>query len=801
MKELQDRTQGWVAGVILSLASDVQIQHVKRPSRDTHVLFDYFATEVLHQQGPSDQELLLKLALLPSMTTSTATAFTRNPQAGPILERLAKRGYFTERRKEAEVHFQFHPRFREFLRTFAQVHWEPSQWKKIQEQAAAFLESKGLLEDAMALYEELKQWEKLLKLVLLNAPNYLAAGRVRTLTAWLDRIPKKLSDENPWCRYWKAACVMTIDPEASVPLFEEAFERFQRVQDQVGILMAWCGVVQAIQITVCQFSRLDPWIDFLENYLESHPEFPSKELEIRVAGAMFGALLNHRFNHDSIKKWEQKVRENIFLLPDVMTQAQFVWQVYNYRTWSADYTLVQQLLDQLNKKLEEQPDVINARSLYYALQGDLSWMKVDSERCLHCYRQAQQLIDPKTAPQFDIWTSCSGAAGYVLSGQIVKAQEICENIYSKYRFAPGMGGVFANYFMAWMKRLAGDLPQAMRCVEQALEHQAKVEISFFENVIRTFKVQLHLDLQEWDQANSEQHQVKRSVLSNQYQWIGFIDGIGKARLALLQGHHEQFRQAIANVLRLSKEYGCMFWIGMIPEVMSVLCNQALVENIEESQTLKIISALRLSPPPEGGSSKWPYPIRIKSLGDFEVVMAQNQTMRLSNLTKRQLLFLKVLLAFGGIKVPQDRIADILWPDAEGDRAYRFFIVMLTRVRAVLGTKQAILLEDGLVSLNLGYCWADVMVFQQRLRQADKKWEEGKIEESLYYYEQARELYGGIFLPHDMEATWAESAREQLQNRYQLVVDRLRVGYEQNGQWGKAVEVLEQAEQITDHGMR
>jgi len=43
-----------------------------------------------------------------------------------------------------------------------------------------------------------------------------------------------------------------------------------------------------------------------------------------------------------------------------------------------------------------------------------------------------------------------------------------------------------------------------------------------------------------------------------------------------------------------------------------------------------------------------------------------------------------LIAMGGRQVPQTRLADLLWPDAEGDAAYRALITTLQRLRRLIG---------------------------------------------------------------------------------------------------------------------
>lgn len=67
----------------------------------------------------------------------------------------------------------------------------------------------------------------------------------------------------------------------------------------------------------------------------------------------------------------------------------------------------------------------------------------------------------------------------------------------------------------------------------------------------------------------------------------------------------------------------------------------------------------------------------------------------------------------GQKVPASRLADMLWPDAEGDKALQNLKVALHRLRR-LGCREGdepvnwVHVKQGRVSLVRGLCWVDVL---------------------------------------------------------------------------------------------
>ena len=379
---LQEHTQGWMGGVILALAQAGEIGKRAPDTSDTSVLFDYFATEVLQQQAAQEQEWLLTLSALPSMTRGMAAALTGAEKAGALLERLARRGYFTERRKDVELQYQFHPRFREFLRAYAQEHWEAEKIHDLQEQAATLLKAEGRREEAMALYVENQQWTEFLNILLPAAPQYMNQGKVQTLAAWLMQIPKDIVAAAPWCQYWQATCVMTTNPDSSVPLFERVFHRFEAEGDQTGILLAWCGIVDAIQLSFRQYSRLDAWVKTLEDFQDAHKEYPSQEIEIRVKATLFSALVS-RFGvlikgddtSPEFLKLTKEIEEFLHQIPDITIRTQLAWHLWKFYTWKGDLVAARSVLANLSLPIRCYPQATVAHLIFHGMAGFQGWLR------------------------------------------------------------------------------------------------------------------------------------------------------------------------------------------------------------------------------------------------------------------------------------------------------------------------------------------------------------------------------------------------------------------------------------------
>lgn len=107
----------------------------------------------------------------------------------------------------------------------------------------------------------------------------------------------------------------------------------------------------------------------------------------------------------------------------------------------------------------------------------------------------------------------------------------------------------------------------------------------------------------------------------------------------------------------------------LPRVTAFLCAKALEYNIETEHVKKVIKTRSLAPGEKAlHLETWPRPVHIRTLGRFEICR-QGQPVSFPRKPKQKPLeMLKALISLGGGPVSQDRIADILWPDMDGDKA-------------------------------------------------------------------------------------------------------------------------------------
>ena len=133
----------------------------------------------------------------------------------------------------------------------------------------------------------------------------------------------------------------------------------------------------------------------------------------------------------------------------------------------------------------------------------------------------------------------------------------------------------------------------------------------------------------------------------------------------------------------------------------------------------MIRMFRLKPP-AGAPDLWPRPIRIHTLGRFEVLVDDKRLEFSRKVPKKTLALLKALVAYGGQEVSEQLLCDALWGDEEADAAGQALGITVVRLRKLLGSNEAVVQQGGKVSLDRSLCWVDAWRFEERVAHMDDR---------------------------------------------------------------------------------
>jgi DNA-binding SARP family transcriptional activator len=225
----------------------------------------------------------------------------------------------------------------------------------------------------------------------------------------------------------------------------------------------------------------------------------------------------------------------------------------------------------------------------------------------------------------------------------------------------------------------------------------------------------------------------------------------EAWLASKEGKAHESTGLLRQSLALARKANRRYFLRLAADrALLPLLERALKEGIEVDLVRELIRTFRLVPGKQAPDN-WPWPVKIVTLGRFEVLVNDEPIQFARKTPRKVLLLLKAIVAQGGRDVPEQALCDALWGDEEGDAASHALDMTIARLRKLLGTPDAIIQQGGKVSLNTERCWVDAWVFESNLGKA--------VDRPLL------DLYGGAFLPEDTAEPWSFAMRERLRGKF------------------------------------
>lgn len=260
--------------------------------------------------------------------------------------------------------------------------------------------------------------------------------------------------------------------------------------------------------------------------------------------------------------------------------------------------------------------------------------------------------------------------------------------------------------------------------------------------------------------------------------------LAESQFAFDRGDNAGGTDLLRHAMALGRERGyanAYFWA---PTVMARLCVKALEAGIEVEYVQNLIRNRGLLPDlPPYDCGRWPWPLKILTLGRFELVKEREPLEFPVKAPRKMLSLLKVLVAFGSKGLSEEQLTDAIWPEAEGDLAHQAFATILHRLRQLLGNEKMIQLRKGHLRLDSCLCWADAHAFEDILERS----EASEASDSMALLEKAIALYAGPFLGGEDSEPWAISYRERLRSKFLRAVGKLGHSLEKNRELEKAID--------------
>jgi len=812
-EELNDRMDGWMAGVMLMIGGGGPEGFAPGGHGDTTgvtagetpgELFDYFAAEVWGRIDEDLRNFLMKTSYLPAMTSKMAGELSGNVNAGSILSDLSRQNLFTVKFKRSPVQYQYHPLFTDYLKARALEHFTAEEFGNLQTAAARILAGSGQVEEAVRLLIDAKAFPNAVELILSQAQGMVMQGRVQTLMGWIEALPEQLMNEIPWLSYWMGVCCFQMARPDTREWLIKAYSGFKEKGDKAGSFLSLAAICEVSLYLWQGFDEVDHWTDELKQLLEKDDELPSPEIEGMVVSAVLASLAYKRPYRQEIRPWEKRASNIAMETPDVGLCIKINSVLSHYYSWigafdkfTACLRLVKQKGERKDASHFEQINIFLFESIY-------NWMTGEIESSTECADRGLELADYTGIHVLTPFLFCQKIYEALSSEKTEDASVFIERYRGMFHPANQIQSAHYHFFAGWLALVQGDLRQAISETEISERFAVEANLPFPMAIAKLGLANTSIEMGDHDRAGKALNEVYVIAGRMESSHLKFLCQTGWAYLALKKGDEKSLRQHLELMMAEGKTYvfsNPHFWR---PPMMSQLCAKALEYEIEVNYVRDLISKRNLIPPEDSlqDLDSWPWPVRINTLGPFSLIRDGEPVRFSGKAQKRPLELLKALIALGGREVSTNKLMDNLWPDSDGDLAQNSFNTALHRLRKLIGIKDAITLQEGRLSLDPRYCRVDLWAFEEACEAADAAFRDsdpkgdhpGNAFPALAG--KALDLFGDQFLPDDLKQ-WAISPRERTRIKYSRVATRLGRYLEERDDIDKAIDCYLKALDIDD----
>ena len=796
------RVGGWAAGFMV-LLSQSDPSSVAPESVTT--LFHYFEHEVLNLTPDDIRPFLWKTALFQNFSPEMAECLTARKDATTILRDIVSGNYFLQVSQSPDPVYHFHDLFRDYLLDYGRRN-HAEEWRSAALHAANILSDSGEPEAAANLYIELADWESLGQLVNRHGGHLLQRGSHRTLARWLSLLPGELMDQQPWLRYWDGCSRLATNPKQARELLRQAFTSFVQDGERSGALLTWAAVCQAYWIAFDDMRPLASWLAELDTLWPGREPALPQEIETQVAIGAFLCLIVARPNDSALDYWDKRLMRLLECShnPDLNSMAatllmfHFVWTV-------GDRGRARMLRDVLRAAESSQtiaPMILVITSSWgdfsyeYGFGGSLS-------SCLESLHAARKIAAMRGVHLYDATLYGGMAYCHLTSGQIEEARRVLDLMGESLNWERTYDAGFYLWLREWEAWLDGRYTEASDLGRQ--EHAIADRFGMMHPwpMSHLAAAQIANSLGRRSQALRHLAEIGRWARHTQSRIGTYLRGLALAQFSLESGRRARTQRILRATLSLGQVEGYVGPPFFRPSDMTKLCAEALSAGIENDYITRVIRSRELpAPKTMEFKERWPWRVKVCLLGEFTLVMDGRPYVSARKAQQKPLELLKVLVALGGEAVPWEQLADILWPNVEGDLAASNFKTTLSRLRKLLGQHEFLLVREGVLSLNRKHCWTDVWRFTELAREIESAAlpngdavlaarTEALVQRLCFAYPRPL-LCGG-------REDWIAPIRRRLHNRYARCIEKLARLMERSEAHELAADIRASALRLNDTG--
>ena len=711
------------------------------------------------------RHLLERTAFAPHITAALAVELA-GEEAAAELEPLAARGLLRRIASDGRTIFEAHGLVRHGMQTLLRKRHGDAEVQQIALATAAALRRHGALEDAFALMIERDAPQAAAVLEIL-AERYARNGQAALLSRSLAQLPAGIADRNPWLCFWAGQALLGVNEKAARGWFEKSYVGFEGATDRAAMRLAAACVVTAFGLEYDDIRSMDEWME-RHSRAGGHEAVPfgcAHEASLCL-GAMCSVIARGcyppGFNAPALVARLGVLVDDpsAWLTPDQPVEAARLLIDHARIFTTGEQARATIVATRAHAEREGTSALQRARWWLSAARAAVEDAKHEAAEEFRA--KARSLVEDigSRALAFELGMVEVNAASKrknldAMAARLSQLEEIAST-------APPAQRAEHARFTARVLLLQGHAGEGLRWADAAF---ATAELAgYMAGSMRMYQLERIYALAANDRLSEAiaLNDAMLKALDGRQRDAALAIGAALHCLRDEDGGTEQLRRAFAH----AAQAGFIYLLARAPNSIARLCERALANDVDPNFVRRVIAAQQLAPP-KGAGPAWPWPVRIRTLGGFELEIRGERYAPAHKAQDKPLELLKLLVtaqALGRESIDKVWIADRLWPDADMANGRKSLDMAISRLRRLLSDDSALLSPEGRLCLSGQHVWTDIAPLLRALSRIGIRRDEhatGFVPVVAAATDIANflDLYRGPFLPEEDAPPWLIAGRE------------------------------------------